>query len=308
MNMPAVEDDDRRPPAAPGAAPSSAARAGTLDDALMLFEDDLRAELPGPDEIIARAATRKRKTRKACATVCIALFAAALYWLDPAYHSEQVATAIGERGSWTLADGSEVALNTDSALRVDFHLRSRQLYLTRGEALFRVRHSHWRSFIVHANRTRVQDIGTVFDVRNTPSGALVTVLEGQVRVTPERGGAQARLLGKDQSVDVAAADLGEVRHVDAGLAALWQRGKLHFDDARLTDVVAELQRYRRTPITLAPSLDGLRISGQFDIDHIDQLLAMLPSLAPVTVTRDAAGGVRILPRGSGAVTAALSRR
>src|SRR5690606_28733335 len=140
--------------------------AATLDDdALMLFEDGLRANLPGVEDILQRAAERKHKKR-AIASVAIVALAGVVFWLDPAYKSEQVATAVGERSTWTLADGSEVSLNTDSALRVEYHLRSRHLYLTQGEALFKVEHSRWRSFWVYANQTRVEDIGTVFNVRN----------------------------------------------------------------------------------------------------------------------------------------------
>ncbi|HWT70711.1 MAG TPA: FecR domain-containing protein, partial [Oxalicibacterium sp.] len=270
-----------------GGAPSAALD----DDALMLFEDGLRAHLPGADEIIARAAVRKRKARSTCAMLATVLCSAALFWADPVIRSEQIATTVGERSTWTLADGSEVTLNTNSSLRVDTHLRSRQMHLAQGEALFKVEHSRWRSFFVYANHTTVEDIGTVFNVRNTPTGAQVTVLEGRVAVMAEQEPGPPRLLDTNQSVETDGGRLRETREVDADAGALWQNGKLRFDDARLADVVAELQRYRAGRISLSPALADLRITGQFDIARIDQLLAMLPMLAPVTVSRRSDGGV-----------------
>ena len=106
----------------------------------MMFEDALRANLPDADEIIARAEQRRRRAAKTAAggiAAALAIAMAGLFWLDPAYRSEQVATAVGERGSWILSDGSEVQLNTGSRLRVEYHLRSRRLYLPQGEALFK---------------------------------------------------------------------------------------------------------------------------------------------------------------------------
>lgn len=265
------------------------------DDALMLFEDGLRENLPGVDDIVRRAAERKHKKR-AIASVAIVALAGVLFWLDPVYKSEQVATAIGERSTWTLEDGSEVSLNTASVLRVEYHLRSRHLYLTQGEALFKVEHSRWRSFWVYANQTRVEDIGTVFNVRNTERGAQVTVLEGSVQVSTENEPAAVRLLQTGQSVETDGNHVNETAQIDANAIAAWHDGKLHFDNTPLAAVVAELQRYRQAPVRLSSALADLRITGQFDIDRIDQLLSMLPTLASVNVRREADGSVAIVPR------------
>lgn len=274
----------------------AAERTSSLDDdTLMLFEDGLRAHLPSVEEIVKRAAARKRKSRTTASVAALSVVAG-LLWLDPAYQSEEVATGIGERGTWTLTDGSEVTLNTDSTLRVDYHLRSRRLYLPQGEALFKVEHSRWRSFLVYAHQTTVEDIGTVFNVRNTDGGAKVTVLEGRVQVSADKDLSVARMLDTGQTVEVDGDYLGETTRVDAGAIAAWQGGKLYFDNTPLAVVVTELQRYRKTPVRLSPALSGLRITGQFDIDHIDQLLALLPTLAPVAINRDANGGVTIVPR------------
>lgn len=270
--------------------------AGKLDDvSLMLFEDGLRAHLPSMEDIVARAAARKRKG-KATAGAAVLALALGLLWLDPAYRSEEVATAVGERATWTLGDGSTVALNTGSALRATYHLRSRQLHLVRGEALFTVAHSPLRSFVVRANGVRVNDIGTVFNVRATPDGARVTVVEGLVEVAALRAPHASRLLRGGQAIDVGADPIGQPYRADAGRAAAWSRGQLRFDATPLDQVVAELNRYRTRQVGVSPALAAVRITGQFDIGNTDQLLALLPSLAPVAVERGADGAVEITPR------------
>lgn len=279
--------------AAPGPRPAAPA---TLDeDALMLFEDGLRAQLPGINEIVGRATTRKRQKKVAITTLGV-LALCGLLWADPVYRTETIATEIGERSVWELHDGSEIALNTGSSLRIAHHLRSRHVYLERGEALFTVSHARLRSFVVHANQTRVVDIGTVFNVRNTQEGANVTVVEGSVQVFAAQAGQPAPILHAGETIRVDQAGLHAVTSTDADLTTGWRHGKLYFDRTPLEDIVAELNRYRRQPVTLTPAAGTIRISGQFDIDNIEQLLTMLPTLAPVRIERHADGGVAIFSR------------
>ncbi|GGC09247.1 hypothetical protein GCM10007205_18000 [Oxalicibacterium flavum] len=271
-------------------------QATTLDDELlMMFEDGLRARLPGVEEITARANTRKRNRKIAASSVAM-LAICGLLWLDPVYYNEHIVSAVGERHTLTLHDGSEIALNTDSSLRVAHHLRSRHFYLEQGEASFTASHPRLRNFVVHANRTRVVDIGTIFNVRNTQQGAAVTVLEGSVEVSADTDGAHKQVLHAGQTLETGLAGAGLPHTVDAELATGWRHGKLYFDRTPLRDMAAELRRYRAQPIEVAPSLESLRISGQFDIDNIERLLDQLPTLAPVAIQHHADGRTQIVPK------------
>ncbi len=270
--------------------------ATTLDDELlMMFEDGLRARLPGVDEITARAATRKRNRKIAASSVAM-LAVCGLLWLDPVYYNERFVSAVGERHTLTLHDGSEIALNTDSSLRIEHHLRSRHLYLDQGEALFTASHPRLRSFVVHANRTRVVDIGTVFNVRNTQQGTAVTVLEGSVEVSDDHQQAHKQVLHAGQALETGLSGSSMPHTIDTELATGWRHGKLYFDRTPLRDMMAELQRYRTQPIEVAPALENLRISGQFDIDNIERLLDQLPTLAPVAILHHADGRTQIVPK------------
>ncbi len=59
-------------------------------------------------------------------------------------------------------------------------------------------------------------------------------------------------------------------------ATAWRRGELVFDKARLSDVVAELNRYRRGRIVISDgSLADRRVSGFFRTDELDGALASM---------------------------------
>ena len=141
-------------PRSASVAPEEAAEAEPLDR----YKAALRSRFPGPEEIY-READRRRRTHRAGATVAVlAALATGLWIVDPVYRSEAYATAVGETRTHTLADGSTVALNTASALDVQWRLRSRRLHLARGEAMFRVAHGV-REFIVRTPGASVRAAG-----------------------------------------------------------------------------------------------------------------------------------------------------
>lgn len=260
---------------------------------LARYGEALRKRFPGPEEIFRLAARRKRARKVTTTAGCTAaLFAllATLWAIDPVYRSEQFATAIGEKKAHTLADGSEVTLNTGSVLTVEWRLRSRRLQLEHGEALFRVAHGT-RDFVVKAQGATIRDIGTAFNVHLDKQSAIVTVLEGAVEV---RAGDARAVLETNQAVSATTGRLGAPGPADPAPATAWQRGKLTFDGTLLSAAVAEMQRYRKSPIVLRDEAAGsLRLSGEFDTQRIDALLDLLPVILPVTLRREPDGSAII---------------
>lgn len=276
-----------------------------VDEALAPFAERLRQHLPSPDEIEQAAAQRRavpQRRRAAAATLALCLLAAALLWADPALQSRTLTTAIGERRSWTQPDGSVLQLNSATQVQVALHLRSRRMVLDQGEATFEVAHAPWhalapglqRRFTVRAGQVEVEDIGTVFNVRREGEGAQVTVLQGRVRVRTD-GVATAQDLQAGETLQARPGRApGTPAPVDAGAATAWREGRLLLDDTPLAEAVAQMQQHRAGAIVLADArVAALRISGQFDLDRIDQLLGLLPQLAPVRVLRREDGSVLI---------------
>ncbi|WP_167336040.1 FecR family protein [Paraburkholderia bannensis] len=235
--------------------------------------------------------------RVAGSTMLSVAAAVSVWFADPAYRVDTLQTAVGEHRDWSLADGSRLALNTDSLVRAEWHVRSRRLLLDRGEASIEVAHSSLRSLrplVTYAGDVVIHDVGTTFAVRRDAADVQVGVVSGSVAVA---AGTQAPVnLNPNQAVTVAAGHMGSLEPFDPVQALGWRDGRLVFDGTPLSVAVAQMRRYRQAPIDLDPRAANLRVSGQFDTANIDALLDMLPHVLPIKVKHDASGAVMIAHR------------
>ncbi len=198
------------------------------------------------------------------------------------------ATAAGERKSVVLADGSRVMLNTGTAMAVDLNPDRRDIRLFRGEAWFEVSPDAGRPFTVKTPMGTVRVTGTRFDVRLGDGKTLVSLVEGRVELTPTAGaaGRPPVALEPGQQASLSAKGTSAATAFDRTAAAAWRRGQLVFYDAPLTEVVAELNRYRRGHIVVADNrLRHLKISGVFSTDDTDAALDAIEGTLPVRIVR-----------------------
>ena len=264
-------------------------------DPLGAFSEALRDRVASREALLAEGkamTARRRKAGKAAkASLLSLLLAGSLWWLDPAWQTEQVQVAVGAQREWVLADGSQVLLDSGSRLRIERRLRSRQLELLEGQARFTVVHAD-APFIVRSQGVQVRDIGTVFDVRSDVRGVRVGVLEGEVEVGSGHGNLQRLLAG--QQLLAAAGELGAVQAVATDALDAWRSSVLRFDGTPLRDAIVDLQRYSKLPLRLADQRTGdLRLSGEFDSRQVQALLEQLPAVLPVSVVRAPDGGLVI---------------
>ena len=186
------------------------------------------------------------------------------------------ATALGERATITLPDGSELTLNTDTVVRTRTDATRRMVYLDKGQAYFKVAKDSGHPFIVTAGDRTITALGTAFDVRMEKGVFEVTLVEGKVRVessvpSVDATGAspptvEVQATEMTAGSQLVAPDDGEWRLIrtNAALETSWTRGQLIFDDVPLKDVVAELNRYSaRKMVVTGASLENTPISGNF---------------------------------------------
>ena len=230
------------------------------------------------------------------------------------------ATSTGERLAVTLGDGSQVTLDTQTELNVNFTPAARIIHLTRGQAFFEVAKDRRRPFVVEVGSRRFVAVGTAFDVRLDGEQIKVTMLEGIVQVErrehaaiaaedgagrTHRTGAgdetsrfkQDRAAYSSQNGVVTTLNAGEQRIVDAQRqdrvrftdperSTSWRRGQVVFDDTRLADAVAELNRYSETKIELAdPALAELRLSGAFAVSRPTVFIEAVTTYFPIRVAQ-----------------------
>lgn len=182
-------------------------------------------------------------------------------------------TVTGEVRSLILDDGSEVILDSSSAIRVDFSPAQRRIELLAGSAIFQVAPQVSRPFIVTAAGGSAQALGTRFIVdRQDDQRAWVGVLEHAVEV---RAAGQQRRVEEGESVRYSATELAGLQ-VDLQRATGWQRGVLVFDRVPLQQVVEQLNRYRSGHILISDkALAQREVSGVFRLDALDSALATL---------------------------------
>jgi transmembrane sensor len=193
-------------------------------------------------------------------------------WIDDL--GADYVSAPGEIRTVTLADQSQVTLDADSAIAVDFSRGERHVQLRRGAGFFTVTHTG-EPFVVAAEQGEARVLGTQFEVRLQPHGAQVTVLSGRVGVTAERGGEQ-QILTAGQQVAYGDGAAEKLHAVDSEAQLAWRQGWLTYYKSTLADVVEDLRRYYPGRIVLLnDELAARKVSGSFPSKDPQAVLSSL---------------------------------
>lgn len=194
-------------------------------------------------------------------------------------------TSTGERRTWSLIDGSQLVLNTHSAVNVRFTDTQRRLVLVSGEVLVTTGPdsvSHYRPFLIQTPQGEVQALGTRFRVRQFDGNTQVSVFEHAVELRPSDGDPMRLTAG--QEAVFTRERVGDTQSVDADAIA-WERGMMVVRDWRLADVIAELDRYRPGVLRCAAEVASLRVSGALSVSDTDAALQALTVRLPISVHR-----------------------
>jgi transmembrane sensor len=242
------------------------------------------------------------------ALAAIAVVGALCWVLTSGQNAQHFQTAPSEQKGLELADGSIVQINSNSAISVDLTPRERNVNLLRGEARFRVAKDRERPFLVYTPFAKVRATGTIFNVRIEAGRTAVTVVEGEVEVvgdatdeSPLMQWLQSFMPGSNEVVDgrvvlragqnaaVASKqsmwinDGPSIAHVNA-----WPVKLIKLQDMRLADLVAELNRYRSSPIIIADArLAGLEVNGSVNVYDPGALLDFLAKKQDVKIEQRA---------------------
>ncbi|MFJ4144736.1 FecR domain-containing protein [Pseudomonas sp. NPDC089734] len=195
-----------------------------------------------------------------------------------------ISTRTGERRKVTLVDGTEVHLNTDTALDIRYTDTARTLVLRKGEVFIQTAKDDprlARPFMLESARGFFQPLGTRFSVRQFDDHDQLKVIEGTVAATPRETPAHRTEIQAGQQADMTGQRVtplpGSPSTID------WVEGVLRVDRMRLADFVNELGRYRQGWTRCEPDVADLRISGAFQLQDIDSVLAAVAMTLPVRV-------------------------
>lgn len=282
--LPLVGDGAWRVPAPPEVAAPPSPRA--------------RATRPEPSTFPRTRGAGRRRAWGAALTACALLLLGGGYgwhrWDSTATYARDETTVRGEIRQIDLPDGTSVALNFDTTVRIRFFPRRREVVLDQGEAFFKVAADGSRPFTVASGSSQLTVLGTAFNVRAASPQLIVKVLEGRVAVRPDRHARDGPVLvmaaGAGLSIDPVT---GERRNLAAAPDTVgdWRTGQIHLRRMPLGEVAQELARYLGQPVALAsPDLAQEPISGVVATARPQDFLQALPAFLPLQV--------RQLPDGS----------
>ena len=200
-------------------------------------------------------------------------------------------TAVGEQRTIALSRLTNVTLNTQTSIR--HQMAGGQavgINLLSGEAAIDLSAGR-NPFSVIAGAGRSHAESGRFEVRYLNGRACVTCIEGTVRVEHPAG---TRSLQAHQQTVYDASSVSGIASVDPDAVSAWRRGELVFNQARLSDVLAEIDRYRSGRVVLMnDAVRDNRVTGRFLIASLDVALSQLESTFDLNA-RSLPGGLLVL--------------
>lgn len=174
----------------------------------------------------------------------------------------------------TLDDGTQVWLNSESVIEYtrpfDRHVR-----LT-GEALMDVAWAEGREFTVESPRQRVVVTGTRFNIADYAADAVshTTLVEGRVAVNDVVLNPGQQAATEEQKT--------MVREVDTTSYTSWTSGVFEFENMRLEDICARLERWYDVKFTLSEEAAEERFTGgTWKYEPLNDLLTSIEMVAGV---------------------------
>ncbi|MFT0531583.1 FecR domain-containing protein [Castellaniella hirudinis] len=197
-------------------------------------------------------------------------------------------TARGAYRDLTLPDGTQLALNTASAIDLAFTAQERRLILRTGEVLVTTAPDPApapRPFMAQTQEGSVRALGTRFLLRRledtSPAHTCVQVFDGAIEIMPSAAPAPLRLMAGQQTrfsrYRMHAPTAADPR------AAAWQQGLLVAERLRLADFLAEISRYRTGILRCDPAVADVLVSGVYPVHDTDLVLESLARVLPIRV-------------------------
>ncbi len=222
-----------------------------LFNAMILHSDELsKMTTPGALEKTSRKSKVRRLVYRyaaAAAAVVIAGLSGVFVEREINYNKMTAQTNVlevpaGQRMSVTLSDGTQVQLNGNSRIEypVIFSRKQRNVKLS-GEAFFEVKHDERHPFIVETFASKVEVLGTRFNVYADEASEYfsTTLVDGKVKVTTNDETAEQVVLAPDEMVKFVNNHL-VVTKVDAENLISWTEGYVNLAD---TDFASLMHRF-----------------------------------------------------------------
>ncbi|MCE5980107.1 FecR family protein [Pseudomonas sp. JR33AA] len=248
---------------------------------------DLRA-IPGAGLALQTLETSQQRLRRRQALKLLGgvVMAGSASWLAKdldtvSAWASDYATGTGERRVFALPDGSLMQLNTCSAVDLVFNDQQHLVRLKHGELMITCTPRH--PLLVETRDARLEGFEGRFVAYQDSDSTRVSVSHGRVAIhRPGTGRLQWIESGQNWRLDAQGAHRLARMDMDA---MAWTEGLIVTQDMRLSNFLAQVNRYRHGYLGCSNEIADLRLSGVFRLEDPEQLLRLLPQTLPVRLRR-----------------------
>nr|WP_320166062.1 FecR family protein [uncultured Methylophaga sp.] len=218
--------------------------------------------------------------------VIVSLITLSVFTLYPVTSDKtQYTTAIGETRQITLADGTQLWLNTNSQVETQFSVDLRQINLLQGEVFISsgsdTAYQH-RPLVVDTEDGRLTALGTRFNVQYDNQKTTLSVFEGAVKTEPSHQTTSTITPAGKQTLFNQQTILKDTLPVDP-IKEAWTKGILLANDMPLCEFIAEINRYQEPVIICPDELSSFRLMGSYPVNNIPRVLTAVETSLPVHI-------------------------
>jgi len=235
---------------------------------------------------------RSRVLIAAAAVACLMTIGSLSLWIAGKTSLNQieaasitVATKEGDKAHISLADSTEIILNSGSTLQYNgkYNLKDRIVKFT-GEAFFDVHTNPDKPFIVQLNQMSISATGTRFNVYSFPNENRIeaTLEEGEIQVSMD-GREPVNLKSGQQAVYFVRSGEVLIRDVATDTYTSWKENKLRLNDTPFEEALRRIARKYNVSFEISNrDLLDLRYTATFIDESIEEVMQMLKTISPIT--------------------------
>jgi transmembrane sensor len=195
----------------------------------------------------------------------------------------------GKRTYITLADGSEVWLNSGTQLDFpsEFNGKTREIHVD-GEIYIDVVPNEKMPFIVHAQEMHIRVMGTSFNLSAYRDDVKKTIVLVEGKVTVEHGERKLAELFPNEKIDVSENTVSK-ELVNTSEYISWKKGVLEFNETPMSEILKKVGRYYNVQFegATAGKLNDQTLSGKlFLSNNLDSVMTSVSILSSTIYRRE----------------------
>jgi transmembrane sensor len=192
--------------------------------------------------------------------------------------SKHFASTYNDNEQVELDDGSSILLSGSSSFSMVGELDSRHVKFERGAANFSIQSDPSKPFIVDLDNLEVVVTGTTFEIRKSREEIRISLFEGSVRLRNAQSlSSEEGKMKPGERVTIHLSDNSVSRSLfDIASQPSWIHKRLDYKNAPLSEVVQDINRYRKIPVRLSGSEIGdVKVTASVKTDQTDSFIAGL---------------------------------